>query len=151
MSSRVEGDGSPSQTLQGLTPPFPAVQAEFSELADKEIELTDFSGDGEQIQRRRHDEEIHDLRIAHSRLLLGLALVWALVILAVVLLQGFGQWFTPLSVGLIHLSFELSDAVVIAFITSTTATVIGLYAIAAYWLYGRSKRSEVTADKRMKA
>lgn len=36
-----------------------------------------------------------------------------------------------------YLRFKLSDTVMVAFITSTTATVLGLYGIAAYWLYGK--------------
>ncbi|KDD42468.1 hypothetical protein L529_0530 [Bordetella bronchiseptica MBORD901] len=61
----------------------------------------------------------------------------------VVVLQGFRG--IPQQWGSI---FALSDAVIIAFITSTTASVLGLYGIAAYWLFGNGKKKPIPADKR---
>jgi hypothetical protein len=150
MSNATAGEGSPSQNMDQWTPSNVSAP---SFLSDKTIEDEGlvFADEDHLSQRRRHDDDIHGLRISHSRLLLGLALVWVFVILAVVLLQGFGQWFTPISLGYIHLSFELSDAVVIAFITSTTATVLGLYGIAAYWLYGNSKKRDATTVQSIEA
>jgi hypothetical protein len=123
-----------------------------SPLLDPTIagEVQAFANNEDQAQKRKHDNDIHGMRMSHTRLLLGLALVWIFVILAVVLLQGFGQWFTPLFDGFRYLSFKLSDTVVIAFITSTTATVLGLYGIAAYWLYGKPKQESKAVSKDQK-
>ncbi len=137
------------QAESEFRPPSPPAQ---SPLLDPTIagEIQAFENNEDQAQKRQHANDIHDLRMSHSRLLLGLALVWIFVILVVVLLQGFGRWFTPFTEGFEHLPFKLSDTVVIAFITSTTATVLGLYGIAAYWLYGKSKQEKKAATKEKK-
>ncbi|MDP5541289.1 hypothetical protein [Pseudomonas aeruginosa] len=137
------------QAESEFRPPSPSFQ---SPLLNPTIagEIQAFENNENQDQKRRHANDIHGMRMSHSRLLLGLALVWVFVILIVVLLQGFGRWFTPFPVGFNHLSFSLSDTVVIAFITSTTATVLGLYAIAAYWLYGKPKQEKKSVTKEKK-
>lgn len=94
-----------------------------------------------------HAAQIHGMRISHSNSLLLLAIVWIFVIFVVILLQGFGQWFTPIPNGYKYLDFELSDTLLITFITSTTGTVLGLYGIAAYWLYGKPKEAAKPATK----
>jgi hypothetical protein len=149
MSENTGGENSPKEPTSEFKPPAFSAQ---SPLLDPTIagETRAFANNEDQAQKRKHDNDIHGMRMSHTRLLLGLALVWIFVILAVVLLQGFGQWFTPLFEGYKYLSFKLSDTVVIAFITSTTATVLGLYGIAAYWLYGKPKQQEkaVAKDKK---
>lgn len=124
-----------------------------SPLLDRKIveEMQAFANNEDQAQKRKHENEIHDMRKYHANFLLVLALVWIFVILIVVLLQGFGQWFTPIMEGYTYLKFKLSDTLVVAFITSTTATVLGLYGIAAYWLYGKTppeKKAAVAKDKK---
>lgn len=98
--------------------------------------------DQDKEQARQQNNDLHGMRMSHTWLLLVLALIWIFVILIVVLLQGFGKWFTPFFDGFNHIQFKLSDTVIVAFITSTTATVLGLYGIAAYWLYGKPKKPE---------
>jgi len=90
-------------------------------------------------QARLQNHEIHGLRIGHAKLLFCLTVAWVAVIWLVVLFQGFGQWFIPIPDCLEYIKFKLSDAVMIAFMTTTTTTVLGLYGIAAYWLYGKPK------------
>ncbi|MGC3892659.1 hypothetical protein [Pseudomonas urmiensis] len=138
------------QSQSAFRPPVASAQ---SPLLDQKIaeEMQAFANNEDQAQKRKHANDIHGMRMSHSKLLLGLALVWIFVILVVVLLQGFGQWFTPLFDGYVYLKFKLSDTVVIAFITSTTATVLGLYGIAAYWLYGKpppDKKTVAAKDKK---
>lgn len=89
-----------------------------------------------QLEERR---DLHQLRKRHSSRLFGLTVCWISVVWLVVLLQGFGQWFFPIPDALSYIRFKLSDTVAVAFITSTTATVLGLYGIAAYWLFGKAK------------
>ncbi|MGS8279342.1 hypothetical protein ACU7AI_15155 [Pseudomonas aeruginosa] len=104
-----------------------------------------------QDQERRHAAQIHGMRMSHSNLLLLLAVLWIFVIFVVVLLQGFGQWFTPIPSGFEYLPFKLSDTLLITFITTTTGTVLGLYGIAAYWLYGKPKPpAKLTAKDKKK-
>ena len=54
-----------------------------------------------------------------------------------------------------YIDFKLNDSVLIAFITSTTATILGLYGIAAYWLFGKKKSKKhdkkKTAKRKKKA
>lgn len=73
-------------------------------------------------------QQIKDLHIARLRLLTGLfrlIICWLLSVVTLLVLLGFGS--------LTH--FSLSDKVVITYITSTTASVLGLFIIAAKWLY----------------
>lgn len=150
MSEFFGGEDSPKEPTSEFKPP---VFSEKSPLLDPTIagEAKAFENNEDQDEekqiKRKQDSDIHGMRMSHSKLLLGLALIWIFVILAVVLLQGFGQWFTPLRDGYKHIPFKLSDTVVIAFITSTTATVLGLYGIAAYWLYGKPKQEAKSDPK----
>lgn len=83
----------------------------------------------------KQDADRHTLRKRYSIALFVLALLWILTVWLFVALQGLGSvpWFS-------HWKFRLSDAVLIAYITSTTASILGLYGIAAYWLFGDTKR-----------
>lgn len=102
-----------------------------------------------QIER----EQLHDLRKSSTKKLFALTVIWLSVIWLVIFLQGFEQWFFPYPAPAAdekYLKFHLSDSVLIAFITSTTATVLGLYGIAAYWLYGK-KMPGTDGDKKKPA
>lgn len=92
-------------------------------------------------------KDLHKLRKRHSSRLFGLTVAWVMVVWVVVLMQGFEQWFTPIFSGFSYLKFKLSDTVAVAFITSTTASVLGLYGIAAYWLFGKPKAEEKPVAK----
>ncbi|MBW1251058.1 hypothetical protein I7860_30810 [Pseudomonas tolaasii] len=113
-----------------------------------ETEIDDLS---QQLSERK---DLHSIRTKHAWLLFGLTVGWVGVIWLVVLLQGFGQWFLPFpapSPDERYLKFTLSNTVIVAFMTSTTATVLGLYGIAAYWLYGKKppvKSEKADAEKK---
>lgn len=105
--------------------------------------------------KRLHAErkDLHGLRTKHAWLLFGLTVVWILFVWLVVLLQGFGQWFfsyPELKADEFHLKFALSDSTLIAFMTTTTTTVLGLYGIAAYWMYkgGKAGNDNDQEDKK---
>jgi hypothetical protein len=98
-----------------------------------------------QEQKRRHKNDIHGLRVVHAWLLFSLTAIWVFFVWIVILFQGFGRWYGPTFWGFYALPFHLSDAVVIAFLTTTTTTVLGLYGIAAYWLYTKPKARPGTA------
>jgi hypothetical protein len=108
-----------------------------------------------ELQDANHDGDLHGIRKAHARYLLGITVTWLLLVWFVILLNGFGQWFLVWCVpdglkGEHYLPFKLSDTVMVAFITSTTATVLGLYGIAAYWLYGKKPGADDRHDKKPK-
>lgn len=134
------------QSNSEFLPPLSSAQ---SPLLDPKLagEMQAFANNEDQAQKRKHANDIHGMRLSHSNLLLVLAILWIFVIFVVVLLQGFGQWFTPISKGYSYLPFKLSDTLLITFMTSTTGTVLGLYGIAAYWLYGKPKQEEKAASK----
>jgi hypothetical protein len=83
----------------------------------------------------QNNTDQHNLRKIYSGLLFLLVVAWIGTVWAFVGFQGLG--FVPV----LCWKFNLSDAVLIAFITSTTASVLGLFGIAAYWLFG-TKKSE---------
>lgn len=84
-------------------------------------------------------KELHDLRKWHSRWLFALTVFWVFILWGIVLVQGIGVLPWKPEGASEYLKFSLEDSVIIAFMTSTTATVLGLYGIAAYWLFGKPK------------
>lgn len=87
-----------------------------------------------------HDNDLHELRKRYSLYLFVLVVVWVVTVWATLVFQGFGKF--PHADGL---AFSLSDTVLVAFITSTTASVLGLFGIAAYWMFGGKKPSKDSA------
>ena len=91
---------------------------------------------------RAADIKAVDARVEKSRsfgvfgFIVGAVLFTFLGMLVFGVIGGFGQWFTPILNDFSYIPFNLSDTVLIAFMTTTTTTVLGLYGIAAYWLYG---------------
>lgn len=128
---------------------LPPSSSSESPLLDPKLagEMQAFANNYDQAQRRKHADQIHGMRLSHSNWLLYLAVAWIFVIFTVVLLQGFGQWFTPIPDRYSYLPFKLSDRLLTVFITSTTATVVGLYGVAAYWLYGKPKSEAKVESK----
>ena len=100
------------------------------------------------------EKDLQGLRKSHINKLFWLTVCWVFVVWVIVLLQGFSQWFFPWpspSNTEHYLHFKLTDTILVAFITSTTATVLGLYGIAAYWLYGgRKKQPDKDAKQKEK-
>jgi hypothetical protein len=140
--ARVEGgeDCSPLQGEDTFGQPLDAIQLRTLTAKVEDLE--------QQLKERR---QLHKLRKRHSSRLFRLTVAWVSLVWLVILLQGFKQWFTPFPLdGFEHLPFHLTDAVAIAFITSTTATVLGLYGIAAYWLFGKPKKEDVEAKDEKK-
>src|SRR5713226_1052614 len=76
--------------------------------------------------RLQQEREIHDLRKEYLPKLFYLVCGWLIVVVLLVLATSL-RWIV------------LSDSVLIAFITSTTVSVIGLFLIAGRWLYPQGK------------
>lgn len=85
----------------------------------------------EKEQRLHENQEAHDLRIKHLGRLYWLSVGWILGLFIIIALQGFACK-----------GFHLSDTVMVAFMTTTTTTVLGLYGIGAFWLYKKVKNLE---------
>lgn len=139
---------SKSSSSQKAEDPDPGRSLDDYKYKRLETEIEDLS---QQLSERK---DLHSIRTKHAWLLFGLTVGWVGVIWLVVLLQGFGQWFLPWPApgpDEAYLKFNLSNTVIVAFMTSTTTTVLGLYGIAAYWLYGKKPpvKSE-GADKEKK-
>ena len=127
-------------------------------------QLSDESTTIEQIKlkiaqmRMEHEKEEHALRKQHLGFLSKITIYWLGLITATSLLQGFGGILpfeiilneverAKLPFTLEHKKFVLSDTSYIALITTTTATILGLYTIAAIWLYkGKQEDKEQKAN-----
>lgn len=88
--------------------------------------------------REAHSQavDLHSLRKLYSAALFLLVLVWVVTLWLFMALQGIGRmpWAPP------GWFFHLSDTVLVAYVTSTTASILGLFGIAAYWLFGKPKK-----------
>ncbi len=102
----------------------------------------------------KRDSDEHAWRNALLDRLFKLVKYWLIAVVAVVVLSGIGssvsdkseipedwrEFLNRFSSGLL-IHFKLSDTVLITFISSTTVSVIGLFLVAAKWLF-RSKQVE---------
>jgi len=75
-------------------------------------------------QRLQESIDTHKLRLNYANKVFLLVLFWLLCVITSVFLAGIKP-----------LGFVLSDNVLIAFITSTTLNVVGLFAIVAKWMF----------------
>lgn len=114
-----------------------------------------------------HEDELHGIRKIYTGKLFALTCVWLSFVLLFVILTGLRtsihipmRGARPLAVAINsdcpdcwNIYFSLSDKVLIAFITSTTATVVGIFLIVAKWLFPspkadhKEKSAEVTPPK----
>lgn len=81
-------------------------------------------------------EKEADLRKTEFKKLSKIAIGWTLTIVVLTFMQGFGEF--PVQFfkkDFTYLKFNLSDTAYVALVSTTTATILGLYTIAAYWLY----------------
>ncbi len=83
--------------------------------------------------------ENHKLRLSYTGRIFWLVIGWLVAVVSSIALSGFS----------FH-GFRLSDGVIIAFITSTTVNVVGLFVIVAKWMYptGSSPDSAEALEKR---
>ena len=93
-------------------------------------------------QEISHTKHLHYVRLFILAALFVLVLAWLGSVALLLLLQGLKVW-----------GFWLSDKVIIAFITSTTVSVLGLFHIAAKWLFsaGFADFAKSFADMQTKA
>lgn len=88
--------------------------------------------------RNKLDREIdtHDLRKQYVPLLFRLIVVWLAIVVLFVFMTGWsGDFLNNPDCRINCARFKLNDSVLIAFITSTTFSVLGLFLLVAKWLY----------------
>jgi|GEM_PF-4870000 len=92
------------------------------ELAQSRIELRELE--------KKYDEghALFDTRKEYAGKLFWLIVSWLSAVIILIAMAGFRAW-----------GFSLSDSVLIAFITSTTVSVLGLFIVAAKWLFPSDK------------
>lgn len=122
----------------------------FAELRAEELKRA-------QEQKYRHTEEEHFLRKAHLNFLSKITIYWLGLITVISWLQGFkGPFMITINLKPEYLEkfplyfsiekFELTNPAFIALITTTTATILGLYTIAAIWLYKGKQEDKKQKD-----
>lgn len=124
-----------SQELQKLTqeelaavqPDDLPSQAEKQSLEDDKLEIENERLRNELAQAR----DLHDIRKTYTRKLFWLIVGWLSVVVIYVGLTA-----------TVKTSFNLSDNVLIAFITSTTVSVLGLFVLVAKWLFPANAKDE---------
>lgn len=87
-------------------------------------------------QTVKQAEETHELRKFYAKLVFGILAIWLIFVLAAVFMAGFK-----------YKGFELPSEVLIAFITSSTVNVIGLFVIVAGWLYPKKSGDSSDSDE----
>jgi hypothetical protein len=81
------------------------------------------------ISQLNQQNDNHRLRLAYTGKIYGLVVGWLVCVLLCVACSGFS-----------YKGFRLSDSVLLAFITSTTVTVVGLFVLVAKWMYPTADR-----------
>jgi Fe2+ transport system protein B len=96
------------------------------------VEVSALKIANEASQRRSLESgETHNLRKEYTDKLFGLILWWLIVVVTFILLSATAK---P--------AFNLSDTVLVAFITSTTVSVLGLFVLVAKWLFPSSQKDD---------
>jgi hypothetical protein len=108
----------------------PKVKKSLSELKNdkQEIENNDLKNASEMAT------QLHDLRVNKFDTLFSLVKTWLIFVIIVLVFSAIAGS-QPLIIRSWSVVFKLSDAVLITFITTTTLTVLGLFVIAAKWLF----------------
>ena len=85
-------------------------------------------------QELAQHKEIHKWRKNYSSKIFWLVCVWLGCVIVSIFFQGFN-----------FSSFSLTDGVLIAFITTTTASVVGIFLVVANWLFPHNKSTKETS------
>jgi hypothetical protein len=92
-----------------------------SQLASAERKVLELEREKQELQEKI---EVHGIRKEYIEKLYGLTVVWLTFVILFIILQATSKG-----------HFNLNDGVLIAFITSTTVAVIGIFLIVAKWLF----------------
>ncbi|MFL6373346.1 MAG: hypothetical protein ACJ73D_01645 [Pyrinomonadaceae bacterium] len=119
----------PSVTKDGLA----AAERAQLEIERLRIEVSDLQA---KVDR---DSALHSLRTEYVPKLYRIIKYWIILVAIVVVVSCTSLPFFNNPACPSCISFRLSENVLIAFITSTTATVVGLFYLVAKWLYPADK------------
>jgi hypothetical protein len=118
------------------------VDKEDLEIENKKLQQRQFAN---QIQEA---SDLHEIRKEYTNKLFFLTLSWLFVVGMFVFLTGMKLWrFNDPSCKENCFGFSLPENVLIAFITSTTATVIGIFIIVARWMFPSKEQKEESEKK----
>jgi hypothetical protein len=109
--------------------PLAAAGERILQLEEKILRLEHLSHD------LRVEKDRHKLRVPYIDRLYWLTVIWLLIVIIFLSLQATVK------------KFNLSDSVLIAFITSTTVSVIGLFVLVGKWLFPSSEKKETESKK----
>ena len=124
VSEAAEADVAPAIT------PTPAKEADLPDLGlDLEEHRLAFEIDCLQ-QDLQALKDTYGLRVSYTGRIFWLVVAWLACVVTCVVFSGFK-----------FRSFQLSDNVLIAFITSTTVNVVGLFVLVAKWMFPSGKTS----------
>jgi ABC-type Fe3+ transport system permease subunit len=84
--------------------------------------------------------KVHDLRQSYLKKLFLMIVFWLIAVLICVVLSALNSENPNNTKWTLPFSFNLKESVLIAFITSTTVSVLGLFITAAAWLFGSKKK-----------
>lgn len=99
--------------------------ADYDDYQKRYIEIVLDNLEKEAVLRKKEFKKL-------SRIAIG----WTITLILITVAQGFGAFPIQFFTGTFsYLKFNLSNETYIALVTTTTATILGLYSIAAYWLY----------------
>lgn len=148
-----------AETYEGKTPTSALLsqlgqaetEKENAQLKNEQLKsvINRYNLENESLKHKNNEEVILDkARRTYTRNLFILTLFWLIVVVIFVSLTGFSysSLNNPKCVENC-VNFSLSDNVLIAFITSTTATVIGIFIIVATWLFPSPKAKQETKEK----
>jgi hypothetical protein len=116
-------------------PSLDAIEAEPAPAYIDEIELDEeafFIAASKQLELESRKQDI-ELRGKFSRRIFSLIVVWLLIVLMIVIFEGFHTTICT------H-DFKLSDNVLLALIGSTTANVLGVFIIVVHYLFPDSPK-----------
>jgi hypothetical protein len=106
------------------TPPPPESSIQVDDER-KTLEYEKLQLDNKKLLSKLEEaEDLHKVRKRYTGRLFWLTVRWLVAVVIFIGLAGFRAW-----------DFRLSDTVIVAFITSTTVSVIGLFLIPAKWLF----------------
>ena len=82
-------------------------------------------------QHNKESNDTHKLRLKYTGRIFWLICIWLACVVVAVFMSGFSGF-----------GFNLSDTILIAFISSTTITVVGLFAVIAKWMFPQGQQQK---------
>ena len=93
--------------------------------------------DEKKLQEIEHRQDEHEQRIDFAYKIYWLSCIWLAVVIAVVVIAGLGC--VPFASNNQCIPFNISDSVLITLLTTTTATVLGLFISVLNYLFYKKK------------